>query len=268
MKHLRLHALSLLVGGSACAAFLFLSAQGLAPSFPSSRFSFGPHPRDFVTLREGQPYIVPMGFAFVPTAIGSSAIFGQNPAHGVTLLVDGQARLASTNDFSVLQIPQRTPRTSMLGVPTGYAALEGAVVTVTGGAPSVSDGRVWGYLSPVSAPVTNRLSPMLTYAPRAQDFLRVAGSAFVVPQGKLFVPLALGLSSLGSSSTSAEYLIWLTVNGQNEIGASVRTGDATHDEVSVQTLLGTAAFAEGSVLQVVTSGGPFEPCAWGYLADD
>lgn len=252
---------------TAVVALLCASQSSVTPTFPSSRFTFGPHPRDFVTLREGQAFTVPPGSALVVTAIGSNALFGQNPAHSVNLLVDGQTRLASTQDFSVLQIPQHTPRTNMLGVPEGCVALEGAVVTLSGGTPSAVDGRAWGYLAPLSAPVTNRIQPMLEYAPRAQDVVRITTAPYVVPPGRLFVPTALGLSNLGTSSPSTELLVWLVVDGNDELGAAVRTGDATHNQVSLQRIEGTAAFPAGTVLRIASVSGSFEPCAWGYLAD-
>lgn len=267
MKPAALHTPSLLVGSFASVTLLLLTSQSATQPFPSGRFSFGPHPRDFVTLREGQPFTVPSGSMFVPTAIGSTELFGQVTLNGVNLLADGHALLASTNDFRVLTIPQHTPRTNMLAVPTGSSAVAGTVLTVTGGTQSAVDGRVWGYLSAVSTPVTNRINPMLEYAPRPQDLLRISGTAFVVPPDKLFVPTALGTSNLGTSLNSTEHLVWLTVDGQNALGATVRTGDATHNEVSTQPLHGTVAMPPGSVLHVAGGASQFQACVFGYLAD-
>ena len=48
-------------------------------------FRLGPHPRDYVMIVEGHPFVVPDGAFFVPTAIGGT---GSYPSAGFNLTAD------------------------------------------------------------------------------------------------------------------------------------------------------------------------------------
>lgn len=134
----RIDVLSLFLGASIVAGALFLigAVQGQGGPFrvvvanPVALQGMPPHPRDWVQIEEGVPFVVPVGKLFVPTAAGRGVGGG-----GANLRVDG------VNVFQAFGGNGST--TSFDPVPPGLAITAGRVVTVV---ENGQDSRAWGYL--------------------------------------------------------------------------------------------------------------------------
>src|SRR5262245_38221943 len=89
-RTITIHPLSVLAG-TALASAVWISMSQL--SLPKPRIEVGPHPRDFVQVRQGTPYTVPLGKVFVPTAVGvgsSISSYGRMMVNG-TQVAEGNA---------------------------------------------------------------------------------------------------------------------------------------------------------------------------------
>ena len=145
MGTIKLYPFSLVVGAAvALLAFVTMGQQSVPPGsihampYPQCQeflVEYGPHPRDYVQVKEGEPYTVPAGRLFVLSGLGSTGTQG-----GGNLVVDGQTEVHATgstwssgggygNSASVKLLPR------------GFTAAGGSVVEVTG-----TNSRAWGYL--------------------------------------------------------------------------------------------------------------------------
>lgn len=247
MKPIQIHPVSVLVGVVACLGAVLLTSQiATRPTFPSARFTFGPHPRDFVTIREGLPYTVPSGMVFIPTAIGNTGYHGRP----IRLLVNGaMIESATTDDLPV----------SMATLPRAIPIAAGSLVEVQDATFPADPCRAWGYLAAISPQVpTNDIHPRIAFAPSPADMLVISeGSIFTVPAGKVFVPTALGPST-GDAGGS-----WLLINGHYELFAASPSAVSTfHREIP-----DGLAIPSGSTIAVSGVNPGYGVSAWGYLAD-
>lgn len=69
-REIKLHPSSALFGLAIGVLALVCMSQIMAPTIPTHRVECGPHPRDFVQIKEGAPFTVPTGRIFVLTALG------------------------------------------------------------------------------------------------------------------------------------------------------------------------------------------------------
>jgi hypothetical protein len=99
--------------------------------------SYGPHPSDMITVREGTPLVVPPGKLFVLTGLGSSAA----NAPEVTLVINGQP------EAQVLPGTTTYDTSSIKSVPIGFTAPAGSTIELVGGLGGQNDARAWGYLA-------------------------------------------------------------------------------------------------------------------------
>jgi len=101
-----------------------------------------PHPRDFVRISEGQPYVVPLGKILVVTGLGTST----NPTNLTYLRVDGADELTAMYVFTSGSGSGLNMVLSVQEISSGGMALQaGQTVTVytpSGG----TNGRAWGHL--------------------------------------------------------------------------------------------------------------------------
>lgn len=248
----RLHLGSVLAGVGASAVLVALMSQSsVTPTFPSARFSFGPHPRDFITVREGTTFTVPTGQVFVVSALGSASV--QAPL--TRFLVDG-----------VLQYTAQPAGDGVRWACTSFP-VPGPMVFHSGQTVSVEDNdgatlraRLWGYVATESMnPAANPIKLRVEYAPRPTDVVSIRqGMPFTVPAGKLFVPTALGHRSWGIGGD-----LQLRVNGVGEIGAEFSGGAASSTVGPVPQGL---TVPSGATIDVAATSGT-DAVAWGYLVD-
>lgn len=246
----RLHFASALCGLLLGLLVLLCASQAaVTPTFPSGRFTFGPHPRDFVTIREGQPFVIPAGKVFVPTAVGRTL-----PGAAVQLVVD------NTVEFYAAPIADGVMWTcSFFPVPGPMAFNAGQVVSIEDSDTSTTRARAWGYLgSESSSPSANPIYPRIEYSPRASDVVELRqGTSFTVPQGKVLVVTSIGRTTFGGG------VIGVTVDGVLEISADLSFGGYS---ASVGPVPQGFAVPAGSVVLVTNTQG-INGVAWGYLAD-
>lgn len=133
MKTFPLHPASFAAGLAIAAAFVFLTSQTSAPTFPTQRVEVGPHPRDVIQIAATAPYTVPPGRILTVTAIGAVVPFGQV----VTLSINGQPAVALNSSASTASAM------SVHDLPIGLTAQWGSVITVAG----VPSAVAWGYLA-------------------------------------------------------------------------------------------------------------------------
>jgi hypothetical protein len=244
--------------GLAFLAFLTMG-QAAVTSVKPPVVQFGPHPRDYVQIKEGAPYVVPAGKLLTVTALGGRDFFTQYPPWWGPweLWIDGALALRSH--------PGRTRHTSSVHpVPTGLVAAGGSTVEVRGETGSSGIGRAWGHLSEELPPSSAGSDVRVPYQPHPSDVVRFGSGAFyIVPPDKRFV-----LTGLGGSAGQ----VYLRVNAQQELSAythltlphnnpSTSFTDAT-DGTSIRPVPIGFAVPAGSILEVVPSGAQ----AWGYLA--
>lgn len=248
----RLHPSSLVVGALAAALVFVCMSQITTPvSFPSGRFQFGPHPRDFVRIQEGTPYTVPAGKVLVLTAVGRTAIQSNQTA---TVSVNGQVV-----DGAAPVISAAAP-CSMKAVPPYSIARAGDVVAAFGNLPQPT-ARATGFLvddAPTLSPGTIR--PALELRPHPRDaFAVVEGTPFIVPQGMLCVVTGLGVGAPGLFQPTYTRLM---ANGQDEV-QGLSGDDAGLGLVSIPAGF---VYGPGTVLQVDANDPNFTGRALCYLA--
>lgn len=253
MRSLKIHPLSLALGICASAAVVVLTSQATISTFPSGRFTFGPHPRDFITIREGTPFIVPLGSVFIPTAIGNTE-GGVSP---VEMRVNG-----AVVESAAVHTDYYNNKTSMVPVPSAMGVAAGSVIEVQSNDPSTWVlGRLWGYLAPSGAAVpSNDLRPRMEYGPRAADLVVVRdGSPLTVPPGKLFVLTALGTNTnVGAGG-------WLTVDGANEVFFNPYPNGSFSASSHAAVPQGFVVHP-GSTIDLVGNTPGYGYSAWGYFA--
>ena len=105
--------------------------------FPTQRVEVGPHPRDMVQIREGQPFTVPAGKILVVTAVGRAS-----PQWSSTNL-----RINGNVDLNVQQPAPMPSASPLIPLPTGLTYVWGTVVEPDDGDPTNQQGRAWGYLA-------------------------------------------------------------------------------------------------------------------------
>lgn len=134
MRSIQLHVPSLAIGLAACGVVFVTMSQG-APQISPPRVSYGPHPRDYVQIKEGTPFVVPTGTVFALTALGTAdASTGR-----ISLRVNGS-----------VEVERMLSADTSLGMnsePTGFAVLAGNTITVDDTDVSDQNARAWGYLS-------------------------------------------------------------------------------------------------------------------------
>jgi hypothetical protein len=142
-RTIQLHPLSLLAGVGIALLGLVAMGQTSVPNRPlldhSSMFSQVAHPRDWVVIKEGTTYTVPVGKLLVITALGDHL-----GSCGATYLNFNGVRVLTS--LSVECSAAYTEGTVFMEeVPIGLRASSGDVVTLTH---QVSPGvaRAWGYL--------------------------------------------------------------------------------------------------------------------------
>ncbi|MCY3002962.1 MAG: hypothetical protein NTV21_14265 [Planctomycetota bacterium] len=138
MRTIQLHPASLLSGiGLACLAML---AMGQSPQPATPTLSPRNQPlaviqaRDFVQIRQGQPYTVPTGKILVITALGTEQDFS-----GAILTVNNTTRVRTV-------FANGTTGSSVVEVPRGLTMAAGEVVEVINNNPQYPTAAAWGYL--------------------------------------------------------------------------------------------------------------------------
>lgn len=254
MKQLKIHFFSVLIGVAAFATMLVLSSQSsIQPTFPSARFQYGPHPRDFVRLVEGTPYTVPAGKLMVITALGGSQQAGSVP---VTLQVNGVDVQGVFADCYYI-----TPA-SMRTLPRFVTATAGDVVTLVGAAAG-PDARAWGYLLDRTTGTLGTLRPVLEYQPNPQDVFTITqGTPFIVPTGMVCVVTALGTNSAPGFTVDPRTRLY--VNGAAEVEMSSELSDFALSSTS--ELPPGFVYPPGSIIEVDTISPNFQGRALCYLA--
>jgi hypothetical protein len=251
---IRLHPFSLAIGAVlAFAAFVCMSQVAIQP-FPSARFQYGPHPRDFVRIQEGAPFTVPAGRILVITAVGGPL----TPSIAATVQVNG---VGVTNAFA--DIYYNSPLT-VRPISRFVTARAGDVVGVVGLGAAGTDARCWGYLSELTPGLAaGTLRPILEYQPHPQDsFAVVEGTPYVVPPGMLCVVTAVGTripAGLGQGIHST-----LRVNGNVEVQVGVQLTEFA--ECSTPQLPPGFVYGPGSTVDVQAQFPGFEGRALCYLA--
>jgi hypothetical protein len=216
-------------------------------AFPTVRLTYGPHPRDYVRIVEGTPFVVPPGKHFVPTALGSnnSTLY---PTY--ELRADG----ISVVHVTIPASPTPFDDTSVRPLPDAVALPAGSVLTVVGGNGSANDARAWGYLSAPSLVKDSSITFRLDYQPAIEDMVSIpSGPPWVVPPGRILVVTAIGFADPypGSGQTT------LSANGQIELASS---GPRIASMVRVPR---GCTFAAGTAVQVSSAAGSGR--LWGYL---
>ncbi len=154
---IRLHPGSLLVGlGIAVLGFVAMGQQAL-PAIPDiwrvavvRPIEVAPHPRDYVQVKEGVPYVVPTGKVLVLTALGGSTPAAGTYNYFARLSVDGvESVAASAGLYSGNANLGATDGgvSTMKELPLGLSASAGATVVVTDGNTAPDDARAWGFLA-------------------------------------------------------------------------------------------------------------------------
>lgn len=241
--------------GAAALAFLAFG-QGSYSAGQPNKFEIAPHPRDFVQIREGTTYTVPVGKIFVLTALGGVDYAGSDY---YWFDVDGQNKLYAHSNFSF-----HTP--SLRPVPPGCTVAAGSNIVVRGGASASNDVRAWGYLAePLPAGFEGKVV-RVPYAPHPTDMVQFGqGSFYIVPPGKIFVLTAMGAD--GNTSN-----VHLRVNAQLEVTSLTQTnaptGNPSHslDVPSFRPIPLGFAIPAGSIAELTSDMGNGGE-AWGYLAD-
>jgi hypothetical protein len=149
MRTIQLHPLSLLTGSALALLAFVVMGQKVMPASPEtlrvavvSPIEVEPHPRDYVRIAGGIPYVVPQGKVLVLTAVGAEKFIG-SPC--MFVWIDGNQELGVSAD-----VPEGGAA-SIKPIPLGLAASENSVVEIrygTGGnSTSVGFPRAWGYLA-------------------------------------------------------------------------------------------------------------------------
>lgn len=248
----RFHPASLAVGAVVAAAVFVCMSQIVAPAaFPSGRFQFGPHPRDFVRIDEGAPYTVPPGKVLILTAVGRPRLQGNQPA---IVSVNGQVIAGAAPTLNT------SAPCSMKSIPRFAVAHASDVVASFGNQPQPS-ARVLGFLvGEASSVALGTLRPGLELQPHPQyAFAILEGSPFVVPPGMCCVVTGLGVPNpqLGQQISTR-----LIANGQDEVQAL--SGDDSG--VGLVSLPEGFVYPPGSVLEVDANDPTFTGRALCYLA--
>jgi hypothetical protein len=262
MRPIAFHPASLVAGFLIGLTCLISMSQVAIPR--GTRTEVFAHPRDFVQIRQGSPYVVPAGKILVITALGTQLAYPS--ARLVTLLIDGQ-QICQTGSSSVgIDAPL-----SLAELASGRTVQAGSTVSVVADMDNPNDtifGRAWGYLSPSGAQtaVGDELA-RVPYLPRPQDSLEIQqGIPFIVPPGQLFVLTALGGSNDGFLD-SQTWVHALKIDGQVEVSAA-----AACDNVVLPPLahvpIGFAVGAGSTVEPVQIVGAASPSRAWGYLAPE
>lgn len=136
MKTFPLHPASFAAGLAIAAAFVFLTSQASAPSFPTARVEVGPHPRDVIQIVGPAQYTVPPGKILTITALGANLPLPQL----LTLNINGVPAVSLNGSGSTASA------TSMHQLPTGLTATGGSVITLNG-LPPPTVPTAWGYLA-------------------------------------------------------------------------------------------------------------------------
>jgi hypothetical protein len=148
MRKIELHPVSLAVGsGVAALAFLAMSQAPVTPVAVRG-VQYAAHPRDYVQIEEGTPFVVPAGKLFVPTAIGTQPpMLVSATWELLSFTVDGVVQFSSWKALVGNGQEVVGNGSSMRGLPTGLAVPSGALVEVRDSNSSVLDSRVWGFLA-------------------------------------------------------------------------------------------------------------------------
>ena len=166
MRTLQLHPSSLLAGiGLSVLVFVAMGQKSVPTGTPSAvslpvgeygdelqrQPKFAVHPRDWVQIEEGVPYVVPAKKLFVPTALG--AILEPPPSQDdlTTLRVDGvdmASAITATYISGSNGMTAFGSGANMKPLPRGLSVPAGSTVEVAGGVRSSTpdDARAWGYL--------------------------------------------------------------------------------------------------------------------------
>lgn len=138
MRTLQLHPASLLCGiGLACLAMICMGQTPQAPA-PTLASRSQPLPmiqaRDFVQIRQGQPYTVPTGKILVITALGNE--------------VDNTAGILQVNGVTRLRtfFANGGTGSSVVEVPRGLTMVAGEVVEVLSNGTQYPFSVAWGFL--------------------------------------------------------------------------------------------------------------------------
>jgi hypothetical protein len=151
-----LHPVSLAVGAAALGGVLWLVSAVQAPASTGAATARAvsqvpltisnpieikgvPTPGSMVQIREGTPYVVPVGRVFVLTALGLADL---GPSI-VTVNVNG------VQEATVVAYYGGTLKMDLLmdELPAGLTAPAGAIVSVVSGGGPNTLGRAWGYLA-------------------------------------------------------------------------------------------------------------------------
>jgi hypothetical protein len=138
-RTIQLHPLSVLVGLGIALLGLVAMGQMAVPSRTalahSSMFRQVAHPRDWVVIKEGVPFLVPPGRILVLTGVGATKF--SSCAFGGTIRIDG-------SDAAEGSQYDNNGDASVHGLPVGLSARAGSTVEID--ACAAGAGRAWGYL--------------------------------------------------------------------------------------------------------------------------
>ena len=177
--------------GALSATLLIVGAFGILSFTPPKECQFSaltlpPHPRYWIEILEGTPFVVPQGKILVVAGLGLQQSRGNSGARAI-LLVD---------DFPEATVVNLEHGISMQAIPPGLKVGADQLVSVVGtGQTEPSVGQVWGYL--INAGQQQR--PLVIPGP--EEWIAITDQqAFTVPAGKIFVALSGGSVS-GESIT-------------------------------------------------------------------
>lgn len=212
--------------------------------FPATALIPVPHPRHWIEIKDGSPYVVPLGKTLVVMAVGVSQARGQqNPVAALT--IDGSMEVTVDNlEYGL----------SMQPLSLSVRATEGQTVAVGGSTGQQQNvGRAWCYV------VQNGVKPRPLEIPPPTEWVTInQQQGFVVPQGKLLV-LASGGSQGGESVT-------VKINGTPVMDTSPPW--PIHPRVSPRVLPAGLVGRPGETVTVEDSIAPTnEARLHGYLVD-
>ena len=237
LRTITIHPLSLAVGAVFAAVILFSMSQSTTPM--SQRIEYGPQPKDFVRVQEGQPWTVPAGKVFVPTALGTADQWSAGVS--TTMSVNGAATCYYTNGGIGTQ--------SVIALAGGIVIPAGSTIQVANTWNPALMGEVWGYTAPaLGGPGTGITAIRVHFDVPARDIVSILSAApFTVPLGKMLV--------LTASTDSGA----ITINGALVFTAGV-------SPVGPTTASGLTSIPEGLVAPAASLVACTNGCsAWGYL---
>jgi len=257
MKPISIHPFSVLAGVALLGAVMITSGALQATLIHKApcpddhtEFVVGPDLSDMVVVREGSPFVVPIGKWLTITAMGWSLhpLPRATPSGIVILNVDGSVIGPSVSyqhgsapfDWELYH-PINTTTSSVVPVPR-WVVRGGSSVEVTDFTDPGSC-RAWGFLRPVAGSCSVE-RVMVQGLPDPADFISFynpAGSQFVVPAGKVFMPVGLIGGQLKIDGVP-ELEAWSAVSSQAQ-----------------SVPLGLSAKG-GSLVEI-------QAFAWGYLVD-